>query len=216
MTLWPFLLVFVEVVLAISSGEAYEHHLNHLKRGQLVNGRPIHGRQFNHVVPVKRATHCGVKTRSRTRLMTTSLKKEPTHLPASSPPSSSVETTTTSKANPPAPPPTTPTSTPSTTSSVQPSPTTSGGNGGGGSTPSSDIQAYLDAHNTLRAKHGAVALSWSDTLAKAAQTWANNCVFEHSGGKVGPYGENLVGFQIGRLFYVTKRSISVRLLELVV
>lgn len=32
---------------------------------------------------------------------------------------------------------------------------------------------------------------WDDTLAAAAQTWANKCEFRHSQGEVGPYGENL-------------------------
>ncbi|KAK7441982.1 hypothetical protein VKT23_016260 [Stygiomarasmius scandens] len=50
---------------------------------------------------------------------------------------------------------------------------------------------YLQIHNDLRTQHGADPLSWNDTLADAAQTWANNCVWEHSGGEVGPYGENL-------------------------
>ncbi|KAG6813083.1 hypothetical protein H0H92_014142 [Tricholoma furcatifolium] len=58
-------------------------------------------------------------------------------------------------------------------------------------TSSSDINAYLTAHNTVRAEHGAAPLTWSDDLASKAQSWANNCVFEHSGGSLGPYGENL-------------------------
>ncbi|QRV90690.1 cysteine-rich Secretory family protein [Ceratobasidium sp. AG-Ba] len=56
---------------------------------------------------------------------------------------------------------------------------------------STDIAAYLDPHNAARAAHGASPLTWSDELASAAQKWANGCVFQHSGGKVGPYGENL-------------------------
>jgi uncharacterized protein YkwD len=43
----------------------------------------------------------------------------------------------------------------------------------------------------VRAQHGASPLSWDNTLEAAAQKWANNCVFEHSGGKLGPFGENL-------------------------
>jgi len=34
-------------------------------------------------------------------------------------------------------------------------------------------------------------LTWSDELASKAQQWANNCVFKHSQGKLGPFGENL-------------------------
>ncbi|KAI0932293.1 hypothetical protein AcV5_004441 [Taiwanofungus camphoratus] len=58
-------------------------------------------------------------------------------------------------------------------------------------TSSSDIAEYLSDHNTVRAQHGAAPLSWNGTLATAAQQWANNCVFQHSGGSLGPYGENL-------------------------
>ncbi|KAJ7646605.1 PR-1-like protein [Roridomyces roridus] len=58
-------------------------------------------------------------------------------------------------------------------------------------TASSDIQSYLDLHNNERANHGAVALVWNNTLADAAQNWANQCTGTHSGGSLGPYGENL-------------------------
>jgi len=34
-------------------------------------------------------------------------------------------------------------------------------------------------------------LTWSDQLASKAQQWANNCKFQHSGGSLGPFGENL-------------------------
>ncbi|KIJ56982.1 hypothetical protein M422DRAFT_85976, partial [Sphaerobolus stellatus SS14] len=50
---------------------------------------------------------------------------------------------------------------------------------------------YLDAHNNARAAHDAAPLTWSNSLAYAAQTWANRCVMQHSGGSLGPYGENL-------------------------
>lgn len=52
----------------------------------------------------------------------------------------------------------------------------------------SDIDSYLSAHNTVREAHGATDLVWNNTLATAAQNWANGCVFEHSGGSLGPYG----------------------------
>ncbi|KAI0695765.1 PR-1-like protein [Cerioporus squamosus] len=55
----------------------------------------------------------------------------------------------------------------------------------------SDISAYLSAHNTVRSQHRVSPLSWSGDLAAKAQTWANKCTFQHSGGKLGPYGENL-------------------------
>jgi pathogenesis-related protein 1 len=64
--------------------------------------------------------------------------------------------------------------------------------------PSADDQkTYLDLHNTLRAQHHADALTWNQTLSDAAASWAGKCVFEHSGGKLGPYGENLsAGFPL--------------------
>lgn len=58
-------------------------------------------------------------------------------------------------------------------------------------TSPSDIQAFLDGHNTLRAQHGAAPLTWNTDLATKAQQWADNCVFVHSKGELGPYGENL-------------------------
>jgi uncharacterized protein YkwD len=58
-------------------------------------------------------------------------------------------------------------------------------------TSGADVEAYLRGHNTVRAAHGAVDLTWSDELAAAAQKWANNCQFKHSGGTLGPFGENL-------------------------
>ncbi|OBZ79217.1 Fruiting body protein SC7 [Grifola frondosa] len=58
----------------------------------------------------------------------------------------------------------------------------------GDATSQSDIDQYLSAHNTVRAQHGASALTWGDNLASKAQQWANGCVFQHSGGSLGPFG----------------------------
>ncbi|KAM0747522.1 PR-1-like protein [Meredithblackwellia eburnea MCA 4105] len=52
----------------------------------------------------------------------------------------------------------------------------------------------LAAHNKVRAAHGAKALTWNPTLAAAAQKWANGCKWGHSGGSLGPYGENLAAY----------------------
>ncbi|KAJ7044656.1 CAP domain-containing protein [Mycena alexandri] len=58
----------------------------------------------------------------------------------------------------------------------------------------STIDAYLAAHNSIRAGHGAVDLSWNKTLADAASSWASSCQLKHSDGTLldGPYGENIV------------------------
>ncbi|KAJ6463079.1 CAP domain-containing protein [Mycena vulgaris] len=58
-------------------------------------------------------------------------------------------------------------------------------------TSAADEQAYLDGHNSIRAQHGAAPLTWSDNAAAKAQQWANGCVNQHSGGTLGPFGENL-------------------------
>jgi uncharacterized protein YkwD len=53
-------------------------------------------------------------------------------------------------------------------------------------------QEWLSAHNTVRARHGARALTWGTDLEAAAKNWAQRCVWQHSGGAVGPYGGILV------------------------
>ncbi|KAF8319757.1 PR-1-like protein [Clavulina sp. PMI_390] len=45
---------------------------------------------------------------------------------------------------------------------------------------------YLTPHNAARTATGAAALVWDTSLQASAQSWANGCVFEHSGA-----GENL-------------------------
>ncbi|KAE8223616.1 hypothetical protein CF319_g3372 [Tilletia indica] len=91
-------------------------------------------------------------------------------------------TSTTSRSTSTTPKPSTTTSTTSkTTTSATPTAT---------STASAQKAAELDmlnAHNMYRARHGAPALTWDSTLAAAAATWANKCIWAHSGG---PYGEN--------------------------
>ena len=75
------------------------------------------------------------------------------------------------------------------------------GGGPGGGEASSVAQAFVDAHNSRRARHCADPLTWSDELAGVAQAWADElnrqgCAFEHSGNQ---YGENLAGGSAGLL-----------------
>ncbi|KAG0658290.1 hypothetical protein C6P46_005841 [Rhodotorula mucilaginosa] len=75
------------------------------------------------------------------------------------------------------------------TGSAAPAPTKTGNGGGDSKDPF--VQDCLSEHNTFRATHHADPLVWNTTIQAAAQKWADHCVWEHSGGKVGPYGENL-------------------------
>ncbi|GAA5925451.1 hypothetical protein JCM1841_004860 [Sporobolomyces salmonicolor] len=56
-------------------------------------------------------------------------------------------------------------------------------------------KSALSAHNDLRAKHNATALTWSTELAVAAQTWANKCDFKHGGGVALGSGENIAAYK---------------------
>jgi hypothetical protein len=49
----------------------------------------------------------------------------------------------------------------------------------------------MKAHNDFRAKYDAPPMAWNKTLVAAAQKWGNGCQFKHSGGVLGPFGENL-------------------------
>ena len=51
-----------------------------------------------------------------------------------------------------------------------------------------EIQQWLDAHNSYRSTHGVPPLTWSDTVAASAQSWADTCPSAHSGSE---YGENI-------------------------
>jgi len=64
-------------------------------------------------------------------------------------------------------------------------------NESGGTALDAIAQQWLDEHNAARAQHGAAPMTWSSELASAAQRWGSGCVFKHSGGSLGPFGENL-------------------------
>ncbi|KAG9317359.1 CAP domain-containing protein [Chiua virens] len=55
----------------------------------------------------------------------------------------------------------------------------------------SEESNFLEAHNLVRSRYNAQPLDWSATLASKAQTWASGCLFEHTNGHLGPYGENI-------------------------
>lgn len=80
---------------------------------------------------------------------------------------------------------------PKDTSSTPPAPTStpaarvSSGSTSDGNVSAADISAYLSAHNTVRAQHGAAPLTWSNSLSAYAQSWADGCKFVHSGGPNG-------------------------------
>ncbi|GJJ08968.1 hypothetical protein Clacol_003189 [Clathrus columnatus] len=135
-------------------------------------------------------------------------KQQPSSIPPSvtpsTPPSSQAPPPSSSPASkpsssPPAQPPSTPSSAPvsigsgggsSNQGNQGQSSDNSGFSSSGGTSPS-DIQAYLTGHNNARAQHGAAPLTYSQSLAAKAQQWANGCLFQHSGGTLGPFGENL-------------------------
>lgn len=51
-----------------------------------------------------------------------------------------------------------------------------------------EIEQWLVAHNSYRARHGVPPVSWSATVAASAQSYAETCPSRHSGSG---YGENL-------------------------
>src|SRR5436309_1082823 len=63
-------------------------------------------------------------------------------------------------------------------------------------TPSSEAQAWLDAHNTVRRNaqppppSPLPALTWSSEAAGVAQAWADNCTYQHNARR-GTRGENI-------------------------
>ncbi|SJL02302.1 uncharacterized protein ARMOST_05628 [Armillaria ostoyae] len=55
----------------------------------------------------------------------------------------------------------------------------------------SDAYTFLSTHNAIRIQHGASPLTWSYTLADAAQLWVNQCEFRATDGQLldTSYGE---------------------------
>jgi uncharacterized protein YkwD len=91
----------------------------------------------------------------------------------------------------PTPEPTSNTNTNPSNTNTNPSNTNTNPNNNSGNAPDADAQEWLSAHNTARANYGAAPLTWSDDLANAAQRWGSGCKFQHSGGTLGQFGENL-------------------------
>src|SRR5919201_1428928 len=62
--------------------------------------------------------------------------------------------------------------------------------------PSSEAQAWLDAHNAVRRAAQPApasplpALTWSSAAADVAQAWADNCTYQHNARR-GTRGENI-------------------------
>src|SRR5919201_4595425 len=62
--------------------------------------------------------------------------------------------------------------------------------------PSSEAQAWLDAHNAVRRAAQPAppsplpALTWSSGAAAVAQAWSDNCTYQHNAGR-GTRGENI-------------------------
>jgi len=56
------------------------------------------------------------------------------------------------------------------------------------------INAFLSAHNVVRAAHNATALTWSKDYAEKAEAWADNCQLKRTDGSLSdtPYGEHHV------------------------
>jgi len=81
------------------------------------------------------------------------------------------------------------TTTVTTSSNSNTGSTSSGSNGSRAS--NSDVQTYLQTHNSIRSQYGAVPVTLSNAAAEKAQEWADKCTNQHSGGTLGPLGENL-------------------------
>ncbi|KAG8886634.1 hypothetical protein FRB97_000054 [Tulasnella sp. 331] len=63
--------------------------------------------------------------------------------------------------------------------------------GTSGGLTTDQISQFLSLHNSIRSQHDANPLTWNADMANAGQGWANKCVFQHSQGELGPWGENI-------------------------
>ena len=77
-----------------------------------------------------------------------------------------------------------------------------------------DAEQYLAAHNDFRAQHEANPLMWNDDLATKAQEWANRCIFEHSRGRLGPYGGDYLHSLDPNVFTLFLQKTSLQGLEI--
>ncbi|KAJ7783468.1 PR-1-like protein [Mycena maculata] len=125
-------------------------------------------------------------TTSTTTSHTTSTTHTTTSTPKPTTTSTTRATTATTQAKP-----TTTTAQAVQTTAASSSSSSSGDGSNGSDASSADVQAYLQAHNSVRSQHGAVPVTWSNDAASKAQFWANKCTNTHSGGTLGPFGENL-------------------------
>ncbi|KAH9946689.1 CAP domain-containing protein [Amylocystis lapponica] len=188
-------------------------HLNHSVKFDKVTSpkkRAVHRRSCNPSSFPANASSADVQSSIGTpsQPLVSSTAPPPPLAAVATPPAPSPVTSETPSPSPPPPPPSPPAAAPSTTapppppapvtSNTAPPPAPSPSQSAAptdppssGGTSQSDIDQYLSDHNSFRAQHGAAALTWSNDLATAAQKWANGCQFKHSGGTLGPYGENL-------------------------
>lgn len=71
----------------------------------------------------------------------------------------------------------------------------------------------MKAHNDFRAKYDAPPMAWNKTLVAAAQKWGNGCQFKHSGGVLGPFGENLAVSLPSAIFHYNFSIVTIFLIS---
>lgn len=184
--------ILVEVALAMSPRDVYNQHEALVRRNRSGNRLPaIMNREFNGRNG-RCSAHISSTTSSLAHTTTLAAVETTSKAPKTTTSSTTVHEVPTTSSKSTQPVKTTPPPTTTTHSTSAAAPSTTPASSDNGDTSAADISAYLSDHNTVRAEHGANALVWNNTLADAAQTWANKCIWQHSGGTLGPYGENLV------------------------